>query len=85
MNDSAIKTFCVQAREKLEQGVELRMQKYGIAAGGVPNAAADAVGALPLSPVEREQRAELLQLQTKLGEGDTAHGNARLKERAAYT
>ena len=85
MNDSTIKTFCVQAREKLEQGVELRMQKYGIAAEGVPNAAADAVGALPLSPVEREQRAELLQLQTKLGEGDTAHGNARLKERAAYT
>ena len=40
MNDSAIKTFCVQAREKLEQGVELRMQKYGIAAEGVPNAAA---------------------------------------------
>lgn len=85
MNDSAIKTFCVQAREKLEQGVELRMQKYGIAAEGVPNAAADAVGALPLSPVEREQRAELLQLQAKLGEGDAAHGNARLKERAAYT
>lgn len=85
MNDSAIKTFCVQAREKLEQGVELRMQKYGIAAEGVPNAAADAVGALPLSPIEREQRAELLQLQTKLGEGDAAHGNARLKERAAYT
>ena len=85
MNDSAIKTFCVQAREKLEQGVELRMQKYGIAAEGVPNAAADAVGALPLSPIEREQRAELLQLQAKLGEGDTAHGNARLKERAAYT
>lgn len=85
MNDSAIKTFCVQAREKLEQGVELRMQKYGIAAEGVPNAAADAVGALPLSPVEREQRAELLQLQTKLGEGDATHGNARLKERAAYT
>lgn len=52
---------------------------------GVPNAAADAVGALPLSPIEREQRAELLQLQTKLGEGDAAHGNARLKERAAYT
>lgn len=85
MNDSAIKTFCVQAREKLEQGVELRMRKYGIAAEGVPNAAADAVDALPLSPVEREQRAELLQLQTKLGEGDAAHGNARLKERAAYT
>lgn len=85
MNDSAIKTFCVQAREKLEQGVELRMQKYGIAVEGVPNAAADAVGALPLSPIEREQRAELLQLQTKLGEGDAAHGNARLKERAAYT
>ena len=85
MNDSAIKTFCVQAREKLEQGVELRMRKYGIAAEGVPNAAADAVGALPLSPIEREQRAELLQLQTKLGEGDAAHGNARLKERAAYT
>lgn len=85
MNDSAIKTFCVQAREKLEQGVELRMQKYGIAAEGVPNAAADAVGALPLSPIEREQRAELLQLQVKLGEGDAAHGNARLKERAAYT
>lgn len=85
MNDSAIKTFCVQAREKLEQGVELRMRKYGIAAEGVPNAAADAVGALPLSPIEREQRAELLQLQAKLGEGDAAHGNARLKERAAYT
>lgn len=85
MNDSAIKTICVQAREKLEQGVELRMQKYGIAAEGVPNAAADAVGALPLSPIEREQRAELLQLQAKLGEGDAAHGNARLKERAAYT
>lgn len=85
MNDSAIKTFCVQAREKLEQGVELRMRKYGIAAEGVPNAAADAVGALPLSPIEREQRAELLQLQTKLGEGDAAHGNVRLKERAAYT
>lgn len=85
MNDSAIKTFCVRAREKLEQGVELRMQKYGIAAEGVPNAAADAVGTLPLSPIEREQRAELLQLQAKLGEGDAAHGNARLKERAAYT
>lgn len=85
MNDSAIKTFCVQAREKLEQGVELRMRKYGIAAEGVPNAAADAVGALPLSPIEREQRAELLQLQAKLGEGDAAHGNVRLKERAAYT
>lgn len=85
MNDSAIKTFCVQAREKLEQGVELRMQKYGIAAEGAPDAAADAVGALPLSPVEREQRAELLQLQAKLGEGDAAHGNARLKERAAFT
>ncbi len=85
MNDSAIKAFCTQAREKLEQGVELRMQKYGIVAEGAPDAAADAVDALPLSPVEREQRAQLLKLQAQLGEGDLSHGHNRLRERAAYT
>ena len=85
MNDSAIKAFCTQARGKLEQGVELRMRKYGIVAEGAPDAAADAVGALPLSPVEREQRAQLLSLQAQLGEGDLSHGHDRLRERAAYT
>ena len=85
MNDSAIKTFCTQAREMLEQGVERRMQKYGIAPDCAPDANASVVGDLPLSPVEREQRGALLRLQSQLGEGDARLGHERLLERAAYT
>lgn len=85
MNDSAIKTFCTQAREMLEQGVERRMQKYGIVPDCAPDANASVVGDLPLSPVEREQRGALLRLQSQLGEGDASLGHERLLERAAYT
>ena len=85
MNDSAIKTFCTQAREMLEQGVERRMRKYGIVPDCAPDANASVVGDLPLSPVEREQRGALLRLQSQLGEGDASLGHERLLERAAYT
>ena len=85
MNDTAIKTFCAEAREALTSGVELRMRRYGILPEGSPDAAAIEVGGVPLSPDECKQRAELLSMQSALGQGDAECGWRRLRDRAAYT
>ena len=85
MNDSAIKSFCIDERNELQRGVELCMQKYGIVAENAPDGSADVVEALPLSPTQRTQRGNLLDLQSTLGEGDLVRGHDRLRERVAFT
>ena len=49
MNDTAIKNYCIWARNELIAGVEARMRLYGVAEGAEP-AGASAVGGRALSP-----------------------------------
>lgn len=51
MNDTAIKNYCIWARNELLAGVETRMRLYGVAEGAEPAGAA-AVGGRALSPEE---------------------------------
>ena len=78
MNDSAIKNFATWARRELLESVRQRCQVFGIAAEGVPEADAQAVGDRVLTERERTQRAELLDEVAK-------DGLERLVDRAAYT
>lgn len=77
MNDTAIKNYCVWARNELIAGVEARMRLYGVAEGAEP-AGATAVGGRALSPEETEWRDALLRAGAE-------EGFARLRDRAAYT
>lgn len=77
MNDTAIKNFCIWARNELIAGVEARMRLYGVAEGAEP-AGATAVGGRALSPEETEWRDALLRAGAE-------EGFARLRDRAAYT
>ena len=77
MNDTAIKNYCIWARNELIAGVEARMRLYGVAEGAEP-AGATAVGGRALSPEETEWRDALL----RAGAGE---GFAHLRDRAAYT
>ncbi|MCI6404794.1 MAG: BREX-1 system adenine-specific DNA-methyltransferase PglX [Collinsella sp.] len=77
MNDTAIKNYCIWARNELIAGVEARMRLYGVAEGAEPAGAA-AVGGRALSPEETGWRDALLRAAAE-------EGFARLRDRAAYT
>ena len=77
MNDTAIKNYCIWARNELIAGVEARMRLYGVAEGAEP-AGASAVGGRALSPEETEWRDALLRAGAE-------EGFERLRDRAAYT
>lgn len=77
MNDTAIKNYCIWARNELIAGVEARMRLYGVAEGAEP-AGATAVGGRALSPEETEWRDALLRAGAE-------EGFAHLRDRAAYT
>ncbi len=77
MNDTAIKNYCIWARNELIAGVEARMRLYGVAEGAEPAGAA-AVGGRALSPEETEWRDALLRAGAE-------EGIAHLRDRAAYT
>lgn len=78
MNDSALKNFCTWARVELINGVEAQMVRYGITEPTLAPAGSETVNGQPLSPLEVEQRDELLRLQA-------AEGHDALRDRAAYT
>lgn len=77
MNDTAIKNYCIWARNELIAGVEARMRLYGVAEGAEPAGAA-AVGGRALSPEETEWRDALLRAGAE-------EGFEHLRDRAAYT
>lgn len=77
MNDTAIRNYCIWARNELLAGVEARMRLYGVAEGAEPAGAA-AVGGRALSPEETGWRDALLRAGAE-------EGFARLRDRAAYT
>lgn len=77
MNDTAIKNYCIWARNELIAGVEARMRLYGVAEGAEP-AGATAVGGRALSPEETEWRDALLRAAAE-------EGFEHLRDRAAYT
>lgn len=77
MNDTAIKNYCIWARNDLIAGVEARMRLYGVAEGAEP-AGATAVGGRALSPEETEWRDALLRAAAE-------EGLEHLRDRAAYT
>lgn len=77
MNDTAIKNYCIWARNELIAGVEARMRLYGVAEGAEP-AGATAVGGRALSPEETGWRDALLRAGAE-------EGFAHLRDRAAYT
>lgn len=78
MNDSALKNFCTWVRVELINGVEAQMVRYGITEPTLAPAGSETVNGQPLSPLEVEQRDELLRLQA-------AEGHDALRDRAAYT
>ena len=78
MNDSALKNFCTWARVELINGVEAQMVRYGITEPTLAPVGSETVNGQPLSPLEVEQRDELLGLQA-------AEGHDALRDRAAYT
>lgn len=77
MNDTAIKNYCIWARNELIAGVEARMRLYGVAEGAEP-AGATAVGGRALSPEETGWRDSLLRAGAE-------EGFEHLRDRAAYT
>lgn len=77
MNDTAIKNYCIWARNELIAGVEARMRLYGVAEGAEP-AGATAVGGRALSPEETGWRDALLRAAAE-------EGFEHLRDRAAYT
>lgn len=77
MNDTAIKNYCIWARNELIAGVEARMRLYGVAEGAEPVGSA-AVGGRALSPEETEWRDALLRAGAE-------EGLEHLRDRAAYT
>ena len=77
MNDTAIKNYCIWARNELLAGVEARMRLYGVAEGAEP-AGATAVGGRALSPEETGWRDALLRAGAE-------EGFEHLRDRAAYT
>lgn len=78
MNDSALKNFCTWARVELINGVEAQMVRYGITEPAPAPVGSETVNGQPLSPLEVEQRDELLRLQT-------SEGHDALRDRVAYT
>lgn len=77
MNDTAIKNYCIWARNELIAGVEARMRLYDVAEGAEPVGSA-AVGGRALSPEETEWRDALLRAGAE-------EGLEHLRDRAAYT
>lgn len=56
MNDTAIKNYCIWARNELIAGVEARMRLYGVAEGAEPAGAAAVGGARPVPGGDRVAR-----------------------------
>ena len=77
MNDTAIRNYCIWARNELIAGVEARMRLYGVAEGAEP-AGATVVGGRALSPEETGWRDALLRAGAE-------EGFEHLRDRAAYT
>lgn len=77
MNDTAIKNYCIWARNELIAGVEARMRLYDVAEGAEP-AGSVVVGGRALSPEETEWRDALLRAAAE-------EGFAHLRDRVAYT
>lgn len=77
MNDTAIKNYCIWARNELIAGVEARMRLYDVAEGA-ERAGSVVVGGRALSPEETEWRDALLRAAAE-------EGFAHLRDRAAYT
>lgn len=85
MNDTAIKNFCIWARRELIEQVAVQARRYGIREYGYDPASADVVEGVPLSSMERAQRAELIR---RLGPADAdgyEDAFAKLIDQAAYT
>lgn len=78
MNDTAIKGFCIWARNELVSQVRQQALRWGIAPEAHVPADAASVGGRLLSDAERRQRADLLRMRD-------AQGYEALVERAAYT
>lgn len=76
MNDTAIKNFCIWARDELRGQVRQKLMEWEIVEDA--SAELDAIGGHPLTAAEKRQRRELLTQLAKLGED-------ALVERAAYT
>ena len=78
MNDTAIKNYCIWARAELLNEVENRMQRFGIVEENAEPADAQTVGGIALSTQQQKQRAELLEMQARMG-------HDALRDKAAYT
>ncbi|NBI32159.1 BREX-1 system adenine-specific DNA-methyltransferase PglX [Enterorhabdus sp. P55] len=78
VNDTAIKGFCIWARNELVSQVRQQALRWGIAPEAHVPADAASVGGRLLSDAERRQRADLLRMRD-------AQGYEALVERAAYT
>lgn len=76
MNDTAIKNFCIWARDELRGQVRQKLMEWEVVEDA--SAELDAIGGRPLTAAEKRQRRELLTQLAKLGED-------ALVERAAYT
>ena len=85
MNDSALKEFCIWAREELRSQVAQRLQLYGITAQGYGDASINVIGARVLSEDEVRQRKELIDKFLSGSEEGYEQRYEVLVERAAYT
>ena len=85
MNDSALKEFCIWAREELRSQVAQRLQLYGITAQGYGDASANVIGARVLTEDEVRQRKELIDKFLSGSEEGYEQRYEALVERAAYT
>lgn len=85
MNDSALKEFCIWARDELRSQVAQRLQLYGITAQGYGDASTDVIGARVLTEDEIRQRKELIDKFLSGPEEGYGQRYETLVERAAYT
>lgn len=85
MNDSALREFCIWAREELRSQVAQRLQLYGITVQGYGDASTDVIGARVLTEDEARQRKELIDKFLSGPEKGYEQLYEALVERAAYT
>lgn len=85
MNDTAIKNFCIWARNELRQQVAQQALLYGITEEGYGDANAEIIDGRVLTSEEKRERINLI--KAYLGKADEGYPNryAALIERAAYT
>lgn len=85
MNDSALKEFCIWARDELRSQVAQRLQLYGITVQGYEDASTNVIGARVLTEDEIRQRKELIDKFLSGPEEGYEQRYEALVERAAYT